>query len=266
MKTWFGLMISLMIYCVSFLLLVRHQAGLDPPLELCTFQASMIYAAPPLVCFCGLAFVIELYLRIHPAIFQVQLNEKHIVLFLHLAPFVHSAVAWEALLSGLHTVQRDSSRMYCNVSSRGPPMVTGVTVVIFLIAMLSFEVSQLCCCIVNEVLHANLMLKVLLFFLWECSSAQLYIHLQVLELSLLLCCWILSIFFQIIHHEMLSCTSLHSFHYLLPFSLDPKQTSYIGICQCSGEETIKRYSQMTKLCPLLSLCILPLLVLPRNGA
>jgi len=140
MKTWFSLIISLMVYCVSFLLLLSHQAGPDPPLELCIFQASMIYAAPPLVCFCGLTFVIELYLKIRSAILQVDINEKYIVVLLHLAPFVHSTVAWEALLSGLHTIQRDPSRMYCNVSSRWPPMVTGVTVVLLLTAMLSFEV------------------------------------------------------------------------------------------------------------------------------
>jgi formate hydrogenlyase subunit 3/multisubunit Na+/H+ antiporter MnhD subunit len=48
MKTWFCLLVSFVIYCVSFLLLAGLQNGLEPPVGLCLFQAGLVYAAPPL--------------------------------------------------------------------------------------------------------------------------------------------------------------------------------------------------------------------------
>lgn len=47
-KTWFGLIISFVFYCISFLLLAGHQTGPKPNIGLCLVQAGLIYAAPPL--------------------------------------------------------------------------------------------------------------------------------------------------------------------------------------------------------------------------
>ena len=70
MKTWYALLISNAIYCFSFLLLVGHQTGPEPPLPLCALQAGLMYdfvfsdyivndsyqsyAAPPLQVLCSI--------------------------------------------------------------------------------------------------------------------------------------------------------------------------------------------------------------------
>ncbi|KAJ3898700.1 hypothetical protein F5879DRAFT_979651 [Lentinula edodes] len=59
LKTWFALMVSSLLYCISFLLLLGHQTGASPSLGLCLFQAGLIYAAPPSVAAAGLAFIVE---------------------------------------------------------------------------------------------------------------------------------------------------------------------------------------------------------------
>lgn len=48
MKTWFCLIISCIFYCISFVILVGQQDGPQPSFALCTFQAGLIYAAPPM--------------------------------------------------------------------------------------------------------------------------------------------------------------------------------------------------------------------------
>lgn len=46
-KTWFSLLISCVVYCTSFFLLLGHQSGPEPPLGLCLINASLVYAGLP---------------------------------------------------------------------------------------------------------------------------------------------------------------------------------------------------------------------------
>ncbi|KAG6916579.1 hypothetical protein DXG01_006228 [Tephrocybe rancida] len=45
---WYSLAISYIVYSTSYLLIIGHQSGPDPPYGLCLAQAAFIYAAPPL--------------------------------------------------------------------------------------------------------------------------------------------------------------------------------------------------------------------------
>ncbi|KAJ7756491.1 hypothetical protein DFH07DRAFT_820762 [Mycena maculata] len=147
MKTWFNLIVAAIIYCISFLLLLGHQSGPEPPFALCVFQAGLIYAAPATVAAAGFAFVIELYLRFSSTLAVTELNGRCITILLFLSPIAHLVVFWVSIFTGLSQpigddpiVQRSASGLYCNINSPVPTTVTGVTVILFIALMIITEV------------------------------------------------------------------------------------------------------------------------------
>jgi len=148
MKTWFNLIVACIIYCVSFLLLLGRQSGPEPPLPLCVFQAGLIYAAPATVAAAGLAFAIELYLRLSATLSNVKFHERRVTILLFLSPSVHLIVFWVAIFTALSLqrgpgsppiAQRSSPGIYCNIQSNIPTTVTGATVIFLLGLMIIVE-------------------------------------------------------------------------------------------------------------------------------
>ncbi|KAJ6576530.1 hypothetical protein DFH09DRAFT_1149593 [Mycena vulgaris] len=149
MKTWFNLIVACVVYCISFLLLLGHQSGPEPPFQLCIFQAGLIYAAPATVAAAGLAFVVELYFRLSSTLSVTTVNERRITILLFVSPLAHLIVFWVAIFTGLSQpvgdegvpiVLRDSSGQYCHINSSIPTTVTGVTVILFIALMIITEV------------------------------------------------------------------------------------------------------------------------------
>ncbi|KAF9060594.1 hypothetical protein BDP27DRAFT_408616 [Rhodocollybia butyracea] len=98
MMTWFALIISSWIYCISFLLLVGHQNGGNPPFSLCLCQAGLIYAAPASIAAACLAFVVEVYLRLTTFMTQTLIDNRIITSLLFLPAVTHQVVFWIAML------------------------------------------------------------------------------------------------------------------------------------------------------------------------
>ncbi|KAF9027267.1 hypothetical protein BDP27DRAFT_1350674 [Rhodocollybia butyracea] len=142
MMTWFALIISCWLSCISFLLLVGHQVGGDPSFSLCLFQAGMIYAAPPSAAAAALAFVIEIYLRLTTFMTQTLVNNRIITSLLFLPAVTHQVVFWIAIFTGLskqEAVQPNPQNMFCRIDAELPPAVTGVTVITFVVIMIMVE-------------------------------------------------------------------------------------------------------------------------------
>ncbi|KAF7336669.1 hypothetical protein MVEN_02101700 [Mycena venus] len=143
MKTWFNLVVSCVVYCVSFLLLLGHQSGPEPPYGLCIFQAGLIYAAPVAVAAAGLVFVVELYLRLSSALCMTQVNERHITILLFVTPLAHCIVFWVAIFTGLSrkdAVGRSQGGLFCDIDSSTPTLTTGISVIVFVLLMIIAEV------------------------------------------------------------------------------------------------------------------------------
>ncbi|KAJ3732184.1 hypothetical protein DFJ43DRAFT_1182676 [Lentinula guzmanii] len=141
MKTWFALMISCLLYCISFVLLVGHQTGPSPSLDLCLFQAGLIYAAPPSVAAAGLAFVVELYLRLTTTLTQRRLDNRIITGLLFMPPVVHQIIFWIAILGfpKPDIVHRNQQQMFCDIGDDIPTTVTGITVIVLIAMMILLE-------------------------------------------------------------------------------------------------------------------------------
>ncbi|KAF5392114.1 hypothetical protein D9757_003206 [Collybiopsis confluens] len=169
MKTWYNLLCVCIVYCISFLLLVGHQSTKEePPLGLCLFQAGAIYAAPP--AFSGdnnpsigglewepldlCSILRRLYWRLSSALLARRTRERSVTRLLVLTPFsqllvltpiVHVIIFWEAIFYGLSdvsTIRRDPSGIYCHVQSKIPTLITGASVIGFVVLSLLVQVGR----------------------------------------------------------------------------------------------------------------------------
>ncbi|KAF9463546.1 hypothetical protein BDZ94DRAFT_1236027 [Collybia nuda] len=145
-RTWFCLLISFALYCVSFLLLAGHQTGPGPSVGWCAFQAGLIHAAPPLVAVASFIFVVELYIRLTAVTLSRKVNDNIIYWSSKMPwalPLVHSMAFWVALLIGLadtRTIERHPSGLYCRINQPVPPIFSGALVVLFAGLMVILEV------------------------------------------------------------------------------------------------------------------------------
>ncbi|KAF9463541.1 hypothetical protein BDZ94DRAFT_1321689 [Collybia nuda] len=142
-RTWFCLLISVALYCVSFLLLAGHQTGPEPSVGWCAFQAGLIHAAPPLVAVAAFIFMVELYIRLTAVTLSREVNNNVIYWMPWALPLVHSMAFWVALLIGLtdtRTIERHPSGLYCRINQHIPPIFSGALVVFFSALMVILEV------------------------------------------------------------------------------------------------------------------------------
>ncbi|KAK0189879.1 hypothetical protein F5146DRAFT_1200843 [Armillaria mellea] len=93
-KAWFCLLVSCVVYCVSFFLLLGHQSGPEPPLSLCLINASLVYAGLPLIAAAGLTLIVELYFRLTKS----DANDCRVTRTLWCLPAVHAVVFWIVML------------------------------------------------------------------------------------------------------------------------------------------------------------------------
>ncbi|KAJ7707646.1 hypothetical protein B0H17DRAFT_525254 [Mycena rosella] len=134
-KTWFSMIISWIIYALSYLLIVGHQLGPEPPRAgVCVLQMVFIYASPPLTAISGLAFILDTHFRITKALFTRGVDHKYTRILL-LVPWVSFAVvAGEALIvvQDFADIQRNSTHMYCHSSANVQYLTTALICVISL--------------------------------------------------------------------------------------------------------------------------------------
>ncbi|KAJ6609265.1 hypothetical protein B0H10DRAFT_486436 [Mycena sp. CBHHK59/15] len=102
--------------CISYLLIIGHQLGPEPPRGLCGLQMLFIYASPPLAAISGLCFIIDVHLRIRSALFTNSVDHKFTT-YLIIVPWVlFGAILAEALIvvQNFADIQRDPNHMYCH--------------------------------------------------------------------------------------------------------------------------------------------------------
>ncbi|ESK88614.1 hypothetical protein Moror_3112 [Moniliophthora roreri MCA 2997] len=120
MDAWYSLTISSMLYCISFLILIGHQFGKEPPFEICLFQAALIYAGPVFIKISITSFVISLYLNISniptTSFHQKMLIAAPITMFL----LICIEVTMVGLLDRSH-IERDPTHMFCHCHDTNIP-------------------------------------------------------------------------------------------------------------------------------------------------
>ncbi|KAJ7494804.1 hypothetical protein B0H11DRAFT_2003439 [Mycena galericulata] len=137
--TWFSMIISWMVYAASYMLILGHQLDIEPPRGICAFQMTLIYASPPLTTMTGLAFIIDVHLKLTRALFTNQADHKYTRLLLFVPWALFAAVSAEALIAvrDFTEIQRDPNHMYCHSLLNIQTRISAIICVIGLGAALS---------------------------------------------------------------------------------------------------------------------------------
>ncbi|KAK0189861.1 hypothetical protein F5146DRAFT_1200804 [Armillaria mellea] len=143
--TWFGMIISVIIYCASYsiLMFTGGQDDLEPSAGVCLFQACLVYSAPALSIFCALSFVVELLVYFFRTFRGKTPSRMTPIILLASSSFLSLCVALEVLVVGLQSpenVRRHESRLYCHVTTATPNLVVCVLGIIISLATMIAEV------------------------------------------------------------------------------------------------------------------------------
>ncbi|KAJ6576539.1 hypothetical protein DFH09DRAFT_362948 [Mycena vulgaris] len=141
-KTWFSMIISWMVYAASYMLILGHQLGPQPPRGICVLQMLFIYASPPLTAISGLAFIIDVHLRIKRAIFTSRADHEYTRPLLIVPWALFAAIAAEALavVHDFAEIQRDPNHMYCHSVGDIQTRISAIICVIGLSSALCMEI------------------------------------------------------------------------------------------------------------------------------
>jgi len=113
----------------------------NPPGRLrgiCALQMALIYASPPLTAISGLAFIIDVHLRLTNALFTSKVDHKYTRSLIIIPWALFAAIASEALIAvrDFAEVQRDPNHMYCHSLTQVQTRISGIICVVGLGAAL----------------------------------------------------------------------------------------------------------------------------------
>ncbi|KAK0189845.1 hypothetical protein F5146DRAFT_1139337 [Armillaria mellea] len=143
--TWFGMIISTIIYCASYsmLMFIGGQGDAEPSPAVCLFQVCLVYSTPFLSILGALGFIVEFLVHF----FHTSRGKtpSRVVPFILLASscFLSLCVALEALVVGLQSpehVQRNEARLYCHLNAAKPNFVVCVLGIVMSFALMIAEV------------------------------------------------------------------------------------------------------------------------------
>ncbi|KAF7309847.1 O-acyltransferase [Mycena indigotica] len=133
---WFRHMNSWIIYSASYLLLIGHQMGPEPPFGLCVLQSALIYAAPTLPSLTAVAFVIDLYITLSSIVQRkAKIRPAMAKLLIVFPPFVYATVFMVSLLVQYSIVPdttyvaRGADHLYCHISLSTPTWIAAFIVI-----------------------------------------------------------------------------------------------------------------------------------------
>ncbi|KAF7370535.1 hypothetical protein MSAN_00685600 [Mycena sanguinolenta] len=118
--TWYMFMLSWMWFAITNTFLAGRHSSTEPPFPLCLFQAALIYASPVFTSATGLAFIIELYLRLGSMTPGLPISKSRLLPLVALPLLLNLTVFLEVITYGLHNrsaVLLNPSGLYCHITT-----------------------------------------------------------------------------------------------------------------------------------------------------
>ncbi|KAK0213584.1 hypothetical protein IW262DRAFT_317797 [Armillaria fumosa] len=145
--TWFGMIVSVIICCVSYsiLMFIGGQDGPEPSAGVCLFQACLVHSTPIFAVSCALSFVMDLSVsffctflgKTPPRVTPIILLASSSLLFLF--------GVLDTLVMGLgnpKAVRRNESHLYCHITTPTSTLVFCILGVILTFATIIAEVAM----------------------------------------------------------------------------------------------------------------------------
>ncbi|KAJ6493008.1 hypothetical protein C8R45DRAFT_1095530 [Mycena sanguinolenta] len=142
--SWFNFMITWIISCSSYILLLGQPVGRTPNHDLCLSQAALIFSVPTLTSAATSALVIHVYMTMRQVLTMSTHCQKSWATALLIGPYVPTlGMLIFCLRLGLHNpslVFRPDDGTYCTFNSKSPGRVSGIVVVIIMVFCLAIEI------------------------------------------------------------------------------------------------------------------------------
>ncbi|KJA17424.1 hypothetical protein HYPSUDRAFT_1022158 [Hypholoma sublateritium FD-334 SS-4] len=133
---WFSFMFSWVLSTLSYLLLFISGRLENAPFGLCLIQSALMYAAPTLTAATTLAFVTQIFFKLHNSLGPRERGGRLIWLML-VGPYVlHATIATETIIIGLeddNTLYQSGMGGYCYLKNAVPSQTSTVTVMVLMI-------------------------------------------------------------------------------------------------------------------------------------
>ncbi|KAF8067057.1 hypothetical protein FPV67DRAFT_1227160 [Lyophyllum atratum] len=123
---WSGLILSWIIYSMSYLLIVGRQLEVQaPPFGLCFLQAVLLYASPMLCILSYTCFTVDLFLQLSAIIFgnrtaEFMVRWTKVLVILPWVGFVGVIMEVFLVVHDPSVVQRTPGRFYCHLTNSLP--------------------------------------------------------------------------------------------------------------------------------------------------
>ncbi|KAK0433408.1 hypothetical protein EV421DRAFT_1430304 [Armillaria borealis] len=145
--TWFGMTVSVIIYCVSYsiLMFVGGQDGPEPSAGVCLFQACLVHSAPIFCASCALGFVTDLLVSFFCTFLGKTPPRVTPIILLASSSLLFLIGVLEALAMGLENpkdVRRNESHLYCHITTPTITLVFCILGVIISFATIIAEVAM----------------------------------------------------------------------------------------------------------------------------
>ncbi|SJL08549.1 uncharacterized protein ARMOST_11915 [Armillaria ostoyae] len=120
--TWFGMIVSGIIYCASYLILmfIGGQGGSEPSTGVCLFQACLVHSTPIFGTSCALSFVMDLSVSFFCTFLGKTPPRVTPIILLASSSLLFMIGGLEALVTGLkdpEDVRRNESHLYCHITT-----------------------------------------------------------------------------------------------------------------------------------------------------
>ncbi|KAK0463013.1 uncharacterized protein EV420DRAFT_1149858 [Desarmillaria tabescens] len=143
--TWFGMIVSGIVYCASYsiLMFIGAQGDQEPSTGVCLFQACLVHATPVFCVSCVLSFVVELLASFLLTSLGKSPPRATPIILLVLSFILSLFVLLDTLMMGLKDpkhVRRNGSHLYCHLTTSTLVLVFCVLGVIISLATMIAEV------------------------------------------------------------------------------------------------------------------------------
>ncbi|KAK0201058.1 hypothetical protein DFS33DRAFT_1101328 [Desarmillaria ectypa] len=144
-KTWFGMMVSGILYGISYLMLmfIGKQDIPEPSSAVCLFQACLVHSTPILAVSSALGFVLELFIAFFLNYQGKPPSRDTPWIILASSFLVFLFVLLEALVIGVRNpddVRRNDSYLYCHITTSIPNIILCAHGIVLSLAMMIIEV------------------------------------------------------------------------------------------------------------------------------
>ncbi|KAG5718071.1 hypothetical protein E4T56_gene20712 [Termitomyces sp. T112] len=147
--TWAGLILSFILYAITYLLLIgRQRTTQHPPYGLCFLQASLVYSSPLLCAVSYTSFGIDFYLQVSVVVFggfekKTESRTQNALVIMPWVAFCFQNIITASLaVSNPSMVQRSPNQLYCIVTSPLPPTMNCIVVIIAAIIVFPLDIHM----------------------------------------------------------------------------------------------------------------------------